>query len=110
MTRLVQSPYTFVEIILLGVVTATRTWTGIFCRSSAQKEASFQKIASSTTETNQRDKSAGQGARCCLKLGGGGGSDVFSPACTCDISLLDVLVHNVGARAVKIRPANLKES
>ena len=35
---------------------------------------------------------------------------MFSPACTCDMSVLDVVICKVGARAAKIRLAKLKES
>jgi len=34
---------------------------------------------------------------------------VIMPACTCDMSVLDVFVHTVGARAAKIRLAKMKE-
>ena len=35
---------------------------------------------------------------------------MFRPACTSDMSVLDVLVHKMGARAAKIRLDKLKES
>ena len=63
-----------------------------------------KKNKSSTKETSAnccgKENSAGQGARCCLKL----------PACISDMSVLDVLVHTVGARAAKIRLDKPKES
>jgi len=56
-----------------------------------------------------KENSAGQGACCWLKLGGGG-VEVFRPACTFDMSVLDVLVHKMRARGAKIRLDKLKES
>jgi len=41
---------------------------------------------------------------------GGVDVEVFLPACTSDMSVLDVLVHKMGARAAKIRLDKLKES
>ena len=41
---------------------------------------------------------------------GGGDTEVFRPACTSDMSVLNVLVHKMGARAVRIRLDKLKES
>jgi len=35
---------------------------------------------------------------------------MFRPACTCDMSVLDVLVHTMGVRAAIIRFDKLKES
>ena len=79
---------------------------------SAQKQGS-QKKKSAAKETSGiccgKEDSAGQKARCWLKLGGGK-VEVFHPACTCDMSVLDVLVHKLGARAAKIRLDKLKES
>jgi len=41
---------------------------------------------------------------------GGGGLEVFRPACTSDMSVFDVLVHKMGASAAKIRLDQLNES
>jgi len=56
------------------------------------------------------ENSAGQVAHYWLKLGGVGGIEVFLPACTSDMSVLDVLVHKMGARTAKIRPDKLSEN
>ena len=40
----------------------------------------------------------------------GGNIEVFRPACSSDMSVLEVLVHEMGARASKIRLDKLKES
>ena len=40
----------------------------------------------------------------------GWGIEVFRPACTSEMSVLDVWVHKMGARAAKIRLDKLKES
>ena len=55
-------------------------------------------LPASSDKTTAQDKE-----RAAASKSGGGGVEVFFPAFTSDMSVLDVLVHKVGARAAKIR-------